>query len=310
MNMKRFAALIALLPALTLLFSACGALLPDVPGRSASTTATAGYPAYTSSYVPQTTAAVSPTGSAPSVPSSPASPVAAAPSAVSAAALSENVYLFTAPETHVDHLSGLVTVPYGFDRNAESLPVIVFLHGAGERGSGSPETVNAVTTYGIAKYFTEDPEYQGVRAITVSPQCPENTVWDNITYELMDYIEQAVTYFNGDRSRISITGISMGGFGTWNMIMTFPDYFSCAAPICGGGMAWRVDQRLAGFPIRAFHSTDDPVVDYDNSEEMVSAASAYGADVSLTTYTDTGHASWGPAYEDTDLVIWLTENTK
>ena len=197
-------------------------------------------------------------------------------------------------------LSGIVTVPSGFDPEKESLPVIIFLHGAGERGND----IDKLKVHGIPKLFAKDPDYHGLRVITASPQCPENNIWNQLTIPLMKWIDTVVEKYNGDRKRIAITGISMGGYGTWDVICTYPEYFCCAAPICGGGMTWRTG-ALNGKKIRVFHGLDDNVVPFSYSLQMVEAARKSGADVEFFAYDKVGHNSWETAYEHTDLIEWL-----
>lgn len=212
----------------------------------------------------------------------------------------QNEFVFTYPVEVAGRLSGVVTVPTGFDPEKESLPVIVFLHGAGERGADTEE----VKVHGVPKLFSRDPDYHGLRAITLSPQCPEDMIWNHLVFPLKTWIDAAVDRLNGDRKRISVTGLSMGGYGTWEMLMTFPGYFSCGAPVCGGGVSWRAD-RLAGKKIRVYHGLDDDVVPFACSMEMAEAARRHGAEVDFTAYDKVGHGSWVKAYEETDLVEWL-----
>ncbi len=212
----------------------------------------------------------------------------------------ETTYIYTAPMAVTGSMSAVVTTPTGFDPAKESLPVILFLHGAGERGTD----LELVRVHGIPRMFTADPDYHGLRVITVSPQCPCGMVWNHLVFPLKDWFLTFVESVNGDKSRLSITGLSMGGFGTWDMITTFPGLFAAAAPICGGGMAWRTD-ALAGMHIRAYHGVDDGGVAFYLSQEMVLAARAHGADVELFAYDKVGHGSWIPAYEQPDFVEWL-----
>lgn len=214
-------------------------------------------------------------------------------------------YIFTRPAEVCDSLSGIVTVPTGFDPKKESLPVIVFLHGAGERGTD----LNLVKVHGIPKLFSAEPDYRGLRVITLSPQCPEEMIWDNLVFPLKNWIDQAVEALNGDPSRISITGLSMGGFGTWAMVTAFPDYFSCAAPVCGGGVSWLCD-RLKGMKLRVYHGLDDDSVPFQYSQMMVGAARRSGAEVELIAYDRVGHGCWNRAYEQTDLIVWLAAQKK
>lgn len=214
-------------------------------------------------------------------------------------------FVFTRPAEVCGSLSGIVTVPSGFDPEKESLPVIVFLHGAGERG---PD-LNRLKVHGIPKIFSENPDYHDLRVITLSPQCPADMVWDALVYPLKKWIDQAVETLNGDRNRISITGLSMGGFGVWAMITAFPDYFSCAAPVCGGGMSWRCG-CLRGMKLRVYHGLDDNSVPFAYSRLMVEAARKNGADVEWIAYDRIGHGCWGRAYGETDLIEWLAAQEK
>ena len=109
--------------------------------------------------------------------------------------------------------------------------------------------------------------------------------------------------------RISITGLSMGGFGTWEMALTYPHFFSCAAPVCGGGLSWRAE-NLKGKKIRVYHGLDDDVVPISYSQQMVDAARSCGVDVDFTAYDKVGHGSWFKAYAETDLIDWLASQVK
>ena len=218
--------------------------------------------------------------------------------------------VFSAKTEIIGEMHGIVTVPDDYDKKTERLPVIVFLHGAGERGDPEKE-LEKVRVHGIPKYFCENSVHMGVRAITVSPQCPEGITWQRLVFPLMTYIKAAVKEYNGDEDRISITGLSMGGYGTWNMITAFPHYFSCAAPICGGGTPWETRSAdLKDFKIWAFHGIDDPAVFVRCSLDMVEAARTAGADVTFTTFDHVGHGSWVNAYEETELIPWLAKQKK
>jgi len=216
----------------------------------------------------------------------------------------ENVIKYTGSECKYGSLTGYVTLPSDY-KKGEKLPMIVFLHGAGEVGKSTPETVDKVLVHGIPKYFVKDPDYKGLRVITASPQCIDGFVWDQLTLMLKDWIDEVAEKFGADEKKISITGISMGGFGTWNMVSTYPDYFCCAAPVCGGGVSWRVGDKYNGKKIRVYHSIDDDAVPYLYSVIMTQRARKTGAIVDFTTYTDKGHGCWNAAYEDNDLIEWL-----
>ncbi len=195
----------------------------------------------------------------------------------------------------------ILTAPEDWNPAVEKLPLIVFLHGAGERGT-DPELVRGF--FGIPKFFGENPSYHGLRVITLSPQCPVENIWHHLTLPLYELIMTIVEQCNIDRNRISITGCSMGGFGTWEMICTYPKLFAAAAPICGGGLSWRAG-ALREMPIRVFHGGVDSVVPTVYSQLMVDAANAAGGHAELTVFPGVDHDSWVPAYRDTDVIEWL-----
>lgn len=218
--------------------------------------------------------------------------------------------VFTVPTEITGSLTGIVTIPSDYDKTKEKLPVILFLHGAGERGDPAKE-LEKVKVHGIPKYFCRDNDFKGLRVITVSPQCPEGMTWQHLVYPLKTFIDAAVKEFNGDPERVSVTGLSMGGYGTWNMLTVFPGYFSCAAPICGGGTPWETRSAdIEGFKIWAFHGIDDPAVLVRCSLDMVEAARLAGADVTFTTFDKVGHGSWVNAYEETELIEWLVSQKR
>ncbi len=190
----------------------------------------------------------------------------------------------------------LISLPKGFD-GKKQFPMIVFLHGSGERG----DDISLVKINGIPKYIEGGADYP---AIVLSPQCPDDMVWNNFTVQLKQLIDFVADKYCADRDAVSITGLSMGGYGTWEMAISYPDYFSAAAPICGGGFSWRCD-ALRSIPVRAFHGAKDNCVPLENSVEMVTAARVAGCDAELTVFPDDGHNSWDSAYLNTDVINWL-----
>lgn len=201
--------------------------------------------------------------------------------------------------------NAVVTTPTGFDSEKESLPMIVFLHGAGERG----EDLSRATSVGFPKFFKANSDYKGLRVITLTPQCPEYTVWNDISLQLFQFILKVAKEYNADMDRISITGLSMGGFGTWEMVISHPDFFSAAAPICGGGMDWRVPNALPT-PIRAFHGDADTLVSVEYSRLLCKAVNERGGNAVLTEYPGCEHDSWTAAYETTDVIEWLANSRR
>ena len=194
---------------------------------------------------------------------------------------------------------------YTPDTPASNLPLIVCLHGAGERGNGTTD-LDLVNVHGVGKYCNNG-KFE-LDAVVLCPQCPEGNVWNKLTPELKALIDEVADTYKVNKKKITITGLSMGGFGTWEMALTYPDYFAGFAPICGGGMAWRCD-ALKGKDIWAFHGDNDSIVAYSNSVEMVEKAKANGANVKFTVFIGVDHNSWTPAYEDTNVMQWLLERS-
>ncbi len=188
------------------------------------------------------------------------------------------------------------------DYNTETkYPLILTLHGAGERGDGDKK-LDLVNVHGVGRYISEGT--MNLSAIVLCPQCPEGRVWNQHVFALDSLVEEVASSYSVDRERISITGLSMGGFGTWEMAMTYPEKYAAFAPICGGGMSWRTT-ALSGKRIWAFHGNADTVVPLNNSVDMVAGARKNGADVRFTIFDGVGHNSWESAYEDTRVVDFL-----
>ncbi|MBP3494819.1 MAG: dienelactone hydrolase family protein [Clostridia bacterium] len=200
-------------------------------------------------------------------------------------------------------LGYILTMPDDI-KEGERLPLIIFLHGAGERG----DDINKVKIYCVPKLFTQNSTHNGIRAYTLSPQCPYNTTWCDYKKELIALIDETIEKYNIDKTNVSLTGISMGGFGTWEMAMTYPDRFSKIAPLCGGGMNWRA--WALTMPIRVYHGKRDSTVPISQSEAMVNSVRACGGNVEFTAYDDLDHNCWDRAYEKTDLISWLVSNEK
>lgn len=185
----------------------------------------------------------------------------------------------------------------------EKLPMIVCLHGAGERGTD----IEKVKIHGVVKYFAEDSTYMNTRAIVLAPQCPAGDIWSNFPGALMELILHVAETEGADMNRISITGLSMGGFGTWTMLARYPDFFSAGAPICGGGISWYINTKT---PIRTFHGDADRTVPIQYTYMMADALNSRGGNVEMIVYHGCDHDSWTRAYEKTDLIQWLANSKK
>lgn len=192
-----------------------------------------------------------------------------------------------------------VYFPNDYDKNKQ-YPMIVFLHGAGERGNGKDELA-LLENHGFPRYFKE--KMMEVNAIVLAPQCQSGLVWNQQVFALKDFIVEMIKKYNADSDRVSLTGMSMGGFGTWEMAITYPELFSGIVPICGGGMAWRTD-ALKGMPVWAFHGDKDPAVNISNSEEMVACVRKH-TPANFTVFKGVAHNSWDPAYLETKVIKWL-----
>lgn len=201
-------------------------------------------------------------------------------------------------------LGYILTSPSNINEN-ERLPLIIFLHGAGERG----EDLEKLKCYCIPKLFCNNQDYNGLRVFTLSPQCPQEKTWIDFKTELFDLFDEICEKYPIDKNRVSLCGISMGGFGTWELALTQPERFSAIAPLCGGGMNWRA-WYVKDIPIRVYHGRRDDIVPLSQSEAMVNSIRLQGGNVEFTIYDDLSHNCWDRAFEETDLINWLAQSSK
>ncbi len=189
--------------------------------------------------------------------------------------------------------------PKDIDKN-EKYPLIVFLHGAGERGQKNGENIEAVLKNGLPNLFLKD---DNQKAFLVAPQCPIDEVWDMNIKELYSFIISLTNIYPIDLDKITLTGLSMGGFGTWAFACMYPEMLAGIAVVCGGGMTWRAN-RIKNLPIKVFHGDIDPAVPISYSYEMVDALLKLGNNVEFTIFHNVAHNSWDYAYTK-DLLEWL-----
>ena len=210
---------------------------------------------------------------------------------------------------HVE-VNYLLFLPKGYDAKAEKRwPMILFLHGAGERGTN----VWKVATHGPPKNVTGHPDFP---FIIVSPQCPEHQVWSREV--LLKLLEEITAKYAVDTNRIYLTGLSMGGYGTWDLGLTYPEKFAAIVPICGGGqlISLLLSNREKGPALKtlgvwAFHGGKDPLVPLEESQRMVDALKKVGAqDVKLTVYPEAQHDAWTEAYKNPELYDWLLKHER
>ncbi|MBI9071549.1 MAG: prolyl oligopeptidase family serine peptidase [Melioribacteraceae bacterium] len=197
-------------------------------------------------------------------------------------------------------LEYLLYTPDNYSETDEKLPLLLFLHGSGERGND----LNKVKVHGPPKLIEEGKKFP---FIVVSPQCPEGKWWsiEDLEALLNNIIEQ----YKVDEDRIYLTGLSMGGFGTWEFAIEFPGKFAAIAPVCGGGNKFAVD-RIKHIPIWVFHGAKDNVVKPEQSEVMVEALEKVGSDVKFTLYPEATHNSWTETYNNEDLYNWFLEQKR
>lgn len=212
-------------------------------------------------------------------------------------------------EVDGEEQAGMVYVPVDYTP-AKVYPLIVFLHGLGESGSDGI----AQTTAGIGNAIRKNPER--FPCIVYMPQTPEGKYWNTLESRekvpdsfdhITDGIERVLKNCSIDENRISLTGLSMGGYGTFAYGGTYPERFSAFIPICGGGDL-SVALGLAQRPMWVFHGEDDDVIPVKKSKEMVEATRELGGSVKFTIYPGVGHNSWDKAYSvDEQAIEWLLE---
>lgn len=200
-------------------------------------------------------------------------------------------------------------------------PVVMFLHGAGERGDDNRKQL---------QYLPEQmaqPDWQEkFPCFLIAPQCRERKQWVEVpwgdkdstpTKELGPQMQVALKILDKvlkdnpvDQQRIYLTGLSMGGYGSWDLGMRMPERFACVVPICGGGDESHAD-RLVGMPVWAWHGDADEAVPVDRSRKMIAAIKKAGGDPKYTELPGVGHNSWTPAYSDPKGVVpWMFEQVK
>ena len=211
-----------------------------------------------------------------------------------------------------------VYVPRDFDP-ARAWPVILFLHGAGERGIDGLRP----TQIGMGAAIRSNPEL--VPAIVVFPQVPHDQRWIGVPADnAMRALDAAMKEFHGDPHHVYLTGLSMGAYGVWHLALAHPDRFAALVVVCGGLLPHPtatsvarsplipedadpyayVSHALRHLPIRIFHGTIDPIIPVEESRRMAAALRDEGADVEYTEYPDVAHNAWERAYSP-ELLAWM-----
>ncbi|HEY2951861.1 MAG TPA: prolyl oligopeptidase family serine peptidase [Verrucomicrobiae bacterium] len=204
----------------------------------------------------------------------------------------------------------LLYLPRDYDATSgKHWPLMLFLHGAGERGTN----LSKVAVHGPPKLAKEKKEFP---FIVVSPQCPEGEFWSNDT--LLALLDETIAKHAVDTNRVYLTGLSMGGFGTWSLGLEYPERFAAIAPICGGGDTIPVlltnrkkSQALKTLGVWAFHGAKDPTVKLEESERMIGALKKAGVkDLQLTVYPEAQHDSWTETYNNEKLYEWFLKHER
>lgn len=190
-----------------------------------------------------------------------------------------------------------IDLPDGFDPAGPALPLLVFLHGAGER-----ESMQTVRRHGPPKMIDQGHEFQ---AIVVCPHCPEGSWWNAHRHALLALLDHVQEAYPVDPDRVYLTGLSMGGYGTFMLGAADPARFAALVPICGGGMFMEARQ-LTRMPIWAFHGDADPVIPLVESQRMIDYANSKdGENARLTIYSGVDHDSWSATYASPEMWEWL-----
>lgn len=221
--------------------------------------------------------------------------------------LSVNLTL-TAQERHAEKKLNIQPIseyllyhPKDYDEKSyESWPLILFLHGSGERG----DSLRLVSKNGLPKLISEGKHYPFVVA---SPQCPTGRFWSADDLNLL--LDELIKNNKIDPERIYLTGVSMGGFGTWDLATKYPERFAAIAPVCGGGNP-DVACQLKDVPTWVFHGAKDNAVFPYQSRRMVEALNECGGNVRYTEYPEANHDSWTATYANPELYEWFLEHKK
>lgn len=198
-------------------------------------------------------------------------------------------------------------------------PLVLFLHGAGERGGDNARHLQV----GMLPHYFASGAAEQYPAIIVAPQCPEDRQWVDVSWSEGNYrldavqespylhlaaalVEMVAARYPVDSDRLYLTGASMGGYGTWDLLLRYPERFAAAIPICGAGDASKA-ARLRDMPLWVFHGQDDNIVPVSGSRRMVAALWEAGSERVRYTefYTGVMHGSWDPAYADPATFAWL-----
>ncbi len=200
----------------------------------------------------------------------------------------------------------LLYLPADYGKDArKKWPLMLFLHGAGERG----DNLDVLKKHGPPNLAAAGKDFP---FIIVSPQCPAEDWWTSpkMIDTLTTLLDEIAAAYRVDPDRVYCTGLSMGGFGTWELALSYPNRFAAIAPICGRGRPYQA-ARIRHLPVWVFHGAKDNVVPIKDSEDMVNALKKAGAkEVKFTVYPNAGHDSWTETYNNPELYSWFLSHTR
>jgi predicted peptidase len=213
--------------------------------------------------------------------------------------------IFKSPQDETQELKYRLLIPDGYDTAQDTrFPLVLFLHGAGERGADNRRQL----VHGAAQFLK--PERRRKHAcFVVAPQCPSGRWWTDSLESVMELVRQLQADYRIDPDRLYVTGLSMGGFGTFALTTRYPDVFAAAAPICGGGDPTQA-KTLISLPLWVFHGDADRVVPVGLSRSMIKAIESGGGMPKYTEYPGVGHDCWTQTYANPDFHEWLFAQKK
>ena len=193
-------------------------------------------------------------------------------------------------------------LPVDYDES-KKYPLVFFLHGAGERG----DDLDVASRHGYMKHVREDgAEYP---FIFIAPQCPNTKYWGCYTESLLAFLDYLCETLPIDPDRVYLTGLSMGGTGTWMLAMADRERFAAIAPVCGSGICWNAI-ALKNIPVLTYHGDCDEVVSVHESIEMVKEVNRRGGNAEIKILYGVGHHAWNAAYSGDELYKWLFSHTR
>lgn len=193
-----------------------------------------------------------------------------------------------------------IAYPNGFSKKGK-YPVLFFFHGAGERG----DDLEKIYVHGIFKEIKKGKEFP---FIAVAPLCKEGEVWYDELSTVKKFILKVINNKYIDNNKIYISGISMGGYMSWQLLMSLAGTFTAGVICCGGGMYWNAG--VIKVPLLVFHGDIDTLVNVKSSELMVNAINENGGNAKLTVYEGVAHDSWTRTFENEEIYKWLLSQSK